>query len=175
VQGKLKLERRPVELREAVEQAVDGLRPVIQESRHRFEVQLPEAGLLVEGDPVRLAQVLLNLLLNAANYTHEGGEIRLIAPADERQVVLRVHDNGPGIPPELMEHLFDPFSQGQRDDRASPSGLGLGLGLTITRYYTQMHGGRLEARERSFAAGFDEHLAKPVELDTLQRLLDGLT
>jgi CheY-like chemotaxis protein len=106
-------------------------------------VDLPAPGVLVDADPVRLAQILLNLLLNAANYTQEGGEIRVAALEREGEVVVAVRDNGPGIPPERLEALFDPFAQGERRDRASPGGLG--LGLTISRRLAELHGGRLEA------------------------------
>ncbi len=143
VRGKLKLERSAVELRDVLEQAADGVRPLVTERRHRFEVGLPPRGLLVDGDPVRLSQILLNLLLNAANYTGHDGEIGIGVESDDTQVIVRVTDNGPGIPPDRIEALFTPFSQGEQDGRPSPGGLG--LGLTISRRLAEMHGGRLEA------------------------------
>ena len=142
VRGKIKLERRPVELREVMHQAADGVDPLMTERRHRFELELPAAEVVVDGDPARLYQILLNLLLNAAKYTDPGGQIRLAAEADTEQVVVRVQDNGPGIPPEQLEDLFTPFSQGE----GRPPGLGgLGLGLTISRSLAELHGGRLAA------------------------------
>jgi PAS domain S-box-containing protein len=141
--GRLTLERRPVELREVVQQAVDGVRPSMTERRHRLTVDLPAPGVLVDGDPVRLAQILLNLLLNAANYTQEGGEIRVSSLERGGEVIVAVRDNGPGIPQELLAVLFDPFVRGGRRDRAYPGGIG--LGLTISRRLAELHGGRLEA------------------------------
>jgi CheY-like chemotaxis protein len=143
VRGKLKLEPRPVALREVIQQAVDGVGPLIQERRHRLLLQLPADDLLVNGDPVRLAQILLNLLLNAAYYTQEGGEIRLTTESEGAEVIVRVRDNGPGIPPDRLSDLFRPFYQGERAEGASAGGLG--LGLTISRRLAEMHGGRLEA------------------------------
>lgn len=143
VRGKLKLERRPVALREVIQQAVDGVGPLIEERRHRLLLQLPADDLLVNGDPVRLAQILLNLLLNAAYYTREGGEIRLTTESEGVEVIVRVRDNGPGIPPDRLSALFRPFYQGERAEGASAGGLG--LGLTISRRLAEMHGGRLEA------------------------------
>ena len=143
IRGQLKLERRAVELRGIVQQAVDAVSPTMTERHHRLAADLPAAGVLVDGDPVRLGQILLNLLLNAANYTHEGGEVRVETRTREQEVVVRVRDNGPGIPPERLESLFDPFAQGESGARTSPGGLG--LGLTISRRLAELHGGRLEA------------------------------
>jgi PAS domain S-box-containing protein len=143
VRGQLKLERRPLELREVVQQAVDGVRPPLTERRHRLLVDLPAPRVLVDADPVRLSQILLNLLLNAVNYTREGGEIRVGCQLREAEVVVTVRDNGPGIPPERLEALFGLFTQGAHREGASPGGLG--LGLTISRRLAELHGGRLEA------------------------------
>ena len=161
VRGKLKLEPRPVALGEVIRQAVDGVGPLIEERRHRLHLQLPAEHLLVNGDPVRLAQILLNLLLNAAYYTQEGGEIRLTTETEGAEIVVRVRDNGPGIPPERLSDLFRPFYQGERAEGA-PAG-GLGLGLTISRRLAEMHGGRLEANSAWPAPGseFSLYLPRP--------------
>ncbi len=143
VRGRLTLERRPVELRAVVQQSVDGVRPSMTERRHRLTVDLPAPDVLVDADPVRLSQILLNLLLNAANYTQDGGEIRVTTLVTEPEVMVSVRDNGPGIPPERLEALFDPFTQGERRHQASSGGVG--LGLTISRRLAELHGGRLEA------------------------------
>ena len=144
VRGKLRLERRPVELREVMQQAADGVDPLMSERQHRLDLELPAAEVVVDADPARLYQILLNLLLNAAKYTDPGGHIRLTAEADTKEVVVRVQDNGPGIPPEQLEDLFTPFTQSEHQPR--PPGLGgLGLGLTISRSLAELHGGRLAA------------------------------
>jgi PAS domain S-box-containing protein len=146
VRGKLKLECRPVRLSEVVQQSTDSVRPLMNQRRHRFDVKLPEDWVRVDGDPVRLAQILLNLLRNAADYTPEGGAIRVVTESNEQEVCVRVCDNGPGIPAETIEELFTPFSRGQgRDDMSAG---GLGLGLAISRQLAELHGGRLDARSR---------------------------
>jgi PAS domain S-box-containing protein len=144
VRGTLELKRRPVALREVMQQAVDGVRALMDAHRHRLSLELPAGDVLVDGDPVRLSQILLNLLLNAGTYTPDEGDIRLTATADAEAVRVVVQDNGPGIPPERLEALFAPFSQGEHP--ASVSGGGLGLGLTISRRLAELHGGRLRAR-----------------------------
>ncbi len=143
VRGKLTLERVRVELREVLREAAEGVRPLVQERAQRLDVELPAPGVAVDGDHLRLSQILLNLLLNAANYTQEGGQISLTAGGDGDQAIIRVSDNGPGIPPDRLEELFTPFSQGEQDGRASPGGLG--LGLTISRRLAELHGGELQA------------------------------
>jgi CheY-like chemotaxis protein len=161
VRGKLKLEPRPVALREVIQQAVDGVGPLIQERHHRLHLHLPADDVCVNGDPVRLAQILLNLLLNAAYYTQEGGDIRLATETEGTEVVVRVKDNGPGIPPDRLSDLFRPFYQGERAEGASAGGLG--LGLTISRRLAEMHGGRLEATSAWPSPGseFSLHLPRP--------------
>jgi CheY-like chemotaxis protein len=139
----MRRERRPVALREVIEQAAEGVRPLMKERHHRFNLDLPDMDLLVDGDPVRLSQILLNLLVNAANYTQEGGEIRITTEAGEHVARVRVQDNGPGIPPEQIEELFTPFAQGECRLRGAAGGLG--LGLTISRRLAELHGGRLAA------------------------------
>lgn len=143
VQGKLRLEVRPVALREVIEQAVDGANPLIQERRHALDLELPSPDLLVDGDPVRLTQILVNLLLNAARYTQEGGALRVSTETTGEEALVLIEDNGPGIPPDRLGELFRPFNQGERTECAMAGGLG--LGLTISRRLAEMHGGSLEA------------------------------
>jgi CheY-like chemotaxis protein len=159
IRGQLKLERRPVALRGLVQQAVDDVRPAITERRHRLVVDLPDPDIAVDGDPVRLSQILLNLLLNAANYTQEGGEIRVSAGVRDEEVAITVQDNGPGIPADRLESLFDPFTQGERRDQATPGGLG--LGLTISRRLAELHRGRLEAHSDWPGPGSEFRLCLP--------------
>jgi CheY-like chemotaxis protein len=133
-----------VEVRDVVRHALDGVAPLLAQRRHRLEAEDPPAGLLVEGDLVRLSQILLNLLLNAAKYTAGGGEIQLTTEAEGGEVRIRIRDTGLGISPQRIDEIFTPFSQGPRPDGGPPSGLG--LGLTISRRLAELHGGHLTVR-----------------------------
>jgi signal transduction histidine kinase len=109
---------------------------------HRLTVSLPAGPLSLVADPVRLEQVLANLLANAAKFTDPGGDIRLTAQVEAGQAVLRVRDNGRGIAPELLPRVFDPFWQGPPGNGAR----GLGLGLALVKSLVELHGGSVAAR-----------------------------
>ncbi len=151
--GKINLQKEPVDLADVIARAVESSRPLIDARRHNLEVTLPKTPLTVEGDPVRLAQVFLNLLNNAAKYTPEGGKIWLTAERASGgcqppgNAMVRVRDTGMGIPREMLPKVFDLFTQAERTlDRSEG---GLGIGLTLVRRLTEMHGGSVEA----FSAG----------------------
>ncbi len=144
VRGKLRLERSPVEVAAVVADAIEVAGPLIEERRHELAVAVPRTGLIVDADGERLAQVITNLLTNAAKYTPPGGHIGVIAREDADQVTLEVADSGAGIAPELLPRLFDVFTQGRQGlDRKQG---GLGLGLAIARQLIVAHGGSIEAR-----------------------------
>jgi PAS domain S-box-containing protein len=143
-QGKITLTRAPLEVGTFLGAAVETSRPLIDARRHRLEVSLPKEVLCVEGDPTRLAQVVSNLLNNAAKYTPEGGHIRLYAGRDGDEAVIRVQDDGEGISPEMLPRVFDLFSQASRSSDRSEGGLG--IGLTLVQRLVGMHGGTVEAR-----------------------------
>ncbi|GEJ59101.1 ATP-binding protein [Anaeromyxobacter diazotrophicus] len=141
--GKVELKRRALELGDAVSAAIEMASPLLETRRHRLEVEVPRRGLVVEGDPDRLAQVVANLLTNAAKYTEPGGVVSVRAAREGGEAVVRVRDSGMGIPPDLLPHVFDLFVQGHRAlDRSQG---GLGLGLAIVRSMVEMHGGRVSA------------------------------
>ena len=129
--------------------AVETARPLIEARRHELTLELPPEPLPLEGDAVRLAQVVANLLNNAAKYTEPGGKIWLTAesasggrqPPDE--IVLRVRDSGVGIAPELLPRIFDLFVQADHPPNLAQGGLG--IGLTLVKRLVEMHGGRVEA------------------------------
>ena len=144
VRGKLRLERAPVEVAAVVADAIEVAGPLIEEQKHQLEVSVPRTGLVVDADGDRLAQVMTNLLTNAAKYTPPGGHIRVSAREDGGQVTLEVADSGAGIAPELLPRLFDVFTQGRQGlDRKQG---GLGLGLAIARQLIVAHGGSIQAR-----------------------------
>ena len=145
--GKVQLERRRFEIRDAVDRAVDMANPLIVQRGHTLDVSVPAGGLTVDADVARIVQVLSNLLTNAAKYTPPGGRIALTARASAGQVVLACEDNGPGIPGDLVATLFAPFAQGPRTIERSEGGLG--LGLTLARAFTAIHGGTIAYERRN--------------------------
>ncbi len=144
VRGQITLEKSPVDLADVVRHALETSRPLVRERKHQLTVSLPADPLPLDADLTRLAQVVANLLINAAKYTPEGGRIRLEAEPRDGAVELRVRDTGMGIAPSLLPHVFDLFTQGARTlDRAQG---GLGIGLTLVKKIIEMHGGAVEAR-----------------------------
>jgi len=142
--GKIRLKLEPIDLAAVVSNAVETSRPLIEGRRHRFVADMPTEAIWVKADPARLAQVLANLLNNAAKYTEEGGSIRISVARDGGQAVVRVRDSGVGIPPEMLAGIFDLFTQVDRTlDRSQG---GLGIGLTLVQRLVQMHGGSVEAQ-----------------------------
>ena len=145
--GKVHLDRRRFELREAVDRAVDMARPLMAQQRHALDVSVAADGLLIDADLDRIVQVLSNLLTNAAKYTPPGGHIAIFASAAADRVVIACEDDGPGIAADLMPRLFDPFAQGPRAlDRREG---GLGLGLALARTFTEIHGGTIHVENRA--------------------------
>ncbi|AUX48753.1 uncharacterized protein SOCE26_102940 [Sorangium cellulosum] len=141
--GKIALKPERLHVAELAAKAIELASPLLEQRRHRLEVLMPPEELVVEGDHVRLVQVLTNLLTNAAKYTDPGGHIAVTAEVLGGEVVIRVRDTGAGIPPSLLPHVFDMFVQGpQRLDREKG---GLGLGLTIVKRLIEMHGGSVAA------------------------------
>jgi len=137
--GRIELRRERVELAAVVHSALEISRPPIDASGHQLAVTVPPEPLPVEVDPTRLAQVLSNLLNNAAKYTPEGGRIWLTAGQEGDAAVLRVRDDGIGIPAAMLPHIFEMFTQAERGRG------GLGIGLTLVRRLVELHGGSVEA------------------------------
>ncbi|MGE4163379.1 MAG: PAS domain S-box protein [Vicinamibacterales bacterium] len=154
--GKLVLRTRPVALADALHAAVEASRPLIDASRHDLTLVLPEGAVVVNGDLARLTQVFTNLLNNAAKYSEPGGriDVRVDIEADDRWgrcAVVSVRDSGVGILPEMLEKVFEPFTQLQTPRTGAPGGLGIGLALA--RRLVEMHGGTIEARSDGPDAG----------------------
>ena len=142
-QGKVSLERDRVDLSAVVARALELTRPVYEARERPIEVELPQSSLTVLGDAVRLAQVLCNLLTNAAKFTPGSERVRLRLAEHEGRAQISVEDEGAGIAPELLPRVFDVFVQGeQRSDRQAG---GLGLGLAIVSMLVRMHGGSVSA------------------------------
>lgn len=142
--GKIRLQTGPVDVAAAVNTAVETSRPLIVARRHELTVSLPDGPVTVQADPTRLAQVLSNLLNNAAKFTPRGGRVGVAVSLDQGEVAFRVRDNGSGIRADLMPRIFDLFTQADNSlDRAEG---GLGIGLTLVKRLVELHGGTVEAR-----------------------------
>ncbi|HSK71038.1 MAG TPA: ATP-binding protein, partial [Pyrinomonadaceae bacterium] len=142
-QGKIKLRKNRVDLREAVKSALEAAQPMIDTSEHKLTVSTPEEPIFIEGDFTRLSQIFTNILANAAKYTKPGGKIYVNARMENGNAVVRVKDTGLGIPKEMLPHIFDMFMQVQYSDRRSQGGLG--IGLSLVKRLVEMHGGTVYA------------------------------
>jgi PAS domain S-box-containing protein len=142
--NKLDIRKERVELAAVVESAVEGGRSLIEECGHELTVSLPPKSVHLDGDPIRLTQVFLNLLNNAAKYTKRGGHIWLTVEREGSDAVVSVRDNGIGIPSHMLSSIFDMFTQ--VDQSLERSQGGLGIGLTLVRRLVEMHDGSIEAR-----------------------------
>jgi PAS domain S-box-containing protein len=141
--GKIVLDSAAVDLKVAAADAAEQVLPLIKQRNHQLTIHLAPEAMVVAGDAKRLVQVFVNLLTNAARYTPEGGVIDLLASVEDGRAVVQVCDNGIGLKPELMPHLFDLFVQGERTvDRQQG---GLGIGLSLVRRLTELHGGTVAA------------------------------
>ena len=158
--GKIELRKEWVDLATVVATALEASRPLIEEHGHQLAVSLPQDPVTLEADPVRLAQVITNLVNNAAKYTPPHGHIRVVAAREGQHVVLRVRDNGRGMPPELVPRVFDLFIQGDRS-LAHAAG-GLGVGLTVVRTLVELHGGTVAASSEGPGRGSEFVVRLPI-------------
>jgi signal transduction histidine kinase len=141
--GKISLKKERLDLVEVIKSVLETARGFILAKQQHLDVCLPEQPILLEGDSVRLSQVLLNLLDNAGKYSPEGSQIKIDVQRLGAEVEIQVRDNGTGIPAELLPTIFDLFQQGTRTlDRSQG---GLGIGLTLVKRLVELHGGRITA------------------------------
>jgi len=149
--GTLVLRIQPTELASMIDAAVETARPAIDGKRHELGIELPDEPVQFSADPLRMAQILSNLLTNAAKYTDPEGYIRLSARCEGDEVTIRVSDTGIGISSEALPRLFEMFSQIPcARDRSEG---GLGIGLALTKGLVELHGGKIEAHSAGLGAG----------------------
>ena len=149
--GRIELRREAIDLGAALRSAVETSRPLIEAARHELTINLPMEPVTVIADPVRFAQVVANLLNNAAKYTEEGGHITLSAERQGNEAIVSVRDTGIGIPSEELPRLFDLFAQADRTYHRAKGGLG--IGLTLVRTLVELHGGTVSAQSEGAGRG----------------------
>lgn len=149
--GKIRFKAEQVSYNQVVARSIEAVRPLMDARRHRLVMDVPTAPMLVQGDATRLAQVLQNLLINAAKFTPEAGQIELKVWQDGTQLYTTVSDTGVGLSPEALSQIFELFGQGDAQTAARESGLG--IGLTLARSLVEMHGGTLSAESEGPGRG----------------------
>lgn len=149
--GKIRLKREVLDAAVLIQAAVEAVRPIFTERGHKLSVALPPHPLTVDADPVRLQQIVVNLLTNAAKYTEEGGRIWLAAALEAQELVIRIRDNGVGIPAEMLAHLFEPYLQ--IESSLGQARGGMGLGLPLVWELVRLHSGSITAESEGAGRG----------------------
>jgi PAS domain S-box-containing protein len=159
--GLIELRKQRVSLTTVIQSAVEISKPLIEHARHHLAISLPPEPLTFEADPVRLEQIISNLLNNAAKYTNPGGRIWLTAQRESDNIVISVRDSGIGILPNELPRIFEMFTQVEHS--ASQTQGGLGIGLTLVRSLVEMHGGSVEAQSQGADKGSEFIVRLPLE------------
>ena len=162
MRGKIELRKEPVELATVIARAVETARPLLDAQGHEFALDLRHDPLVLDADPVRLAQVIANLLTNAAKYTEPNGRIEIMALRDANDAVLRVRDNGIGIAPKMLPRIFELFVQA--DHSSTKAQGGLGIGLTLVKTLVEMHGGMIQAQSDGLQKGSEFIVRLPMSI-----------
>jgi CheY-like chemotaxis protein len=170
MRGKVELRKEPVELATIIARAVETAKPLIEVQRHQLDISVSPESLLLDADPIRLAQVVGNLLTNSAKYMESGGHIWLTAQRDGDQAVLAVRDAGIGIAPDMLPHVFELFVQA--DNAATKAQGGLGIGLTLVKNLIEMHDGSVEVHSAGLGKGCEFVVRLPLALQKSQQLAD---
>jgi len=169
--GKIELRRERITLASAVAHAVEAARPLARGMDQALTVTLPPEPLQLSADPIRLAQIIGNLLTNASKFTRRGGNIRLQAARDGDDVVIRVSDNGVGIAPDQLHRIFDMFTQ--LDTSLERAVGGLGIGLSLVRSLVEMHGGAVSVHSDGIGHGAEFTVRLPLLVEVPQATADA--
>ena len=164
--GKIELRKERVELATVLRSAIDTSRPLIEAGGHELGVEIEDESIAVDADPVRLAQVFANLLNNSAKYTPMGGRIHLAVSVRDGMAHVCVKDNGEGIPADMLEKVFNMFTQVDAGSRAQG---GLGIGLTLARTLIHLHGGTIEAKSGGRGEGCEFLIRLPLAREAVNR------
>lgn len=161
--GKMELRRRHVELASIIQQAVETCTPVADAAGQEIMLDVPSQPIYLDADPVRLVQVLNNLLDNACKFARQSGRINLSVELRAHDVVIRVKDSGIGIPPTMLAYIFEMFSQVDQSLEREQSGLG--IGLTLAKQLVELHSGKIEARSEGLGKGSEFIIHLPISID----------
>ncbi len=158
--GKVELRKEIMDLRLAVRSAIDATKAAMESSRHHFAATMPDEPVWLNADSTRVSQVISNLLTNAARYTDPGGEISLNIERRDADVMVSVRDTGIGVPPEMLDQIFEMFAQVDQSSEKSQGGLG--IGLTLVKRLTELHGGAVEVRSGGEGKGSEFLITLPL-------------
>jgi two-component system CheB/CheR fusion protein len=149
--GRIRLQPEPIELAELLQGVVETYRQAPETTRHRITLATAGAPVHVSGDRIRLTQIFANILHNAVKYTPPGGSIEIALRTENRQAIVSVRDSGMGIPPEMLEYVFQPFAQ--LDRSFEHADVGVGIGLTLAKRLIELHQGHIEAKSAGSGKG----------------------
>lgn len=158
--SELPFQRQRFDLRSVVEQAIETAGSELSTRNHRLATSLPATPIWLHGDPGRLEQVLVNLLVNAAKYTDDGGELSLSAQQKDGDVIIRIRDSGIGIAPDVLPSVFNLFMQADNSSRRAEAGFGIGLALV--RSFVELHGGHVTATSAGLGQGSEFTVLLPM-------------
>lgn len=158
-QGRISLKRETLSLSEVIEGALESARPIVDQHEHTLSVEMSDAPLIVNGDRTRLVQIVTNLLSNAAKFTPKGGRLTLSVEPNQAGALIRVRDNGVGIPRQSLSRIFELFAQ--EESTLARSQGGLGIGLTLVKKLVEMHGGHVEIESDGSGAGTEVRFSLP--------------
>lgn len=161
--GKFAIKMGRVELKAVVNDALEVVRSYIELHGHELVIELPDRPVFLHGDATRLAQILSNLLNNAAKYTNRGGRVSLAARVEDRCLIINVADNGIGIAPDMLNHVFEMFVQ--VDSTLERTNAGLGVGLSLARRLVELHGGSIEASSGGIGRGSEFVVKLPIVVE----------
>jgi PAS domain S-box-containing protein len=148
---KVTLRKQPIEVSTVVARAAETVLPLMEQKRHELVLDVAEEPLVLHADPTRAVQIVANLLTNAGKYTHDGGRVTVRARRDNNEAVIEVVDTGVGLPPEMLNRVFELFAQADRTlDRSEG---GLGIGLTVARKLAELHGGAISVSSEGLGTG----------------------
>lgn len=162
-QGKIKLRKERIDLKTAIEMALETSQRLIEEAENELTVTFPYKPIYIDADLTRIAQIFLNILNNAAKYSDPGGRIALVASQTGNEAVISIRDTGLGIPPEMLAKIFDMFGQLETPDQQARGGLG--IGLSVVKKLVEMHGGTVQALSEGRGTGSEFVVRLPMAAD----------